>query len=260
MNREFAFPGTRAKFAPDRLVDIQHLALVLEVDPAARTVTGSVTLRSAVIAPDLRALELDAVELQIDKVTVNGDAARFRHDGKRLRIELAVSPPIGAELTIAVDYRGAPRRGLYFIAPDEAYPQKPVQAWTQGQDEDSRYWFPCVDLPNEKATSELTVTVPAHLFALSNGVLVSDTTDGEHRTLHWRLDVPHSCYLVTLAIGDFAAIETRWRDVPVVYYVERGQEAACERTLARTPQMLELFSRLFGVLLPLPALCAGVRR
>ncbi|MEJ7598300.1 MAG: M1 family aminopeptidase [Kofleriaceae bacterium] len=252
MNREFAFPGTRAKFAPDRLVDIQHLALVLEVDPAARTVTGSVTLRSAVIAPDLRALELDAVELQIDKVTVNGDAARFRHDGKRLRIELAVSPPIGAELTIAVDYRGAPRRGLYFIAPDEAYPQKPVQAWTQGQDEDSRYWFPCVDLPNEKATSELTVTVPAHLFALSNGVLVSDTTDGEHRTLHWRLDVPHSCYLVTLAIGDFAAIETRWRDVPVVYYVERGQEAACERTLARTPQMLELFSRLFGVPYPYP--------
>ena len=252
MNREFAFTRPPARSTRGRLLDIQHLALELEVDPGARTVAGRVTLRSAVIAPTCAGSELDSVELQIDKVAVDGTEARFRHDGKRLRIELADAPAIGAALTIAVDYRGAPRRGLYFIAPEEAYPDKPVQAWTQGQDEDSRYWFPCVDLPNEKATSELTVTVPAHLFALSNGVLVSDDTDGERRTLHWRLDVPHSCYLVTLAVGDFAAIETRWRDVPVVYYVERGKEAACERTLARTPQMLELFSRLFGVAYPYP--------
>ena len=252
MSREFAFPGTRPKFAPDRIVDLQHIALVLDVDPAQRSLSGNVTLRGSVIAPGTRVLELDAVELQIDVVTVGSEAAAFRHDGKRLRIELPAPLVAGSEVTIAIAYRGAPRRGLYFIGPDEGYPQKPVQAWTQGQDEDSRYWFPCIDTPNEKATSELTVTVPAHLFALSNGVLVSDRTDGDRRTLHWRLDVPHSCYLVTLAIGDFAAIETRWRDVPVVYYVERGKEAAAERTLARTPQMLELFSRLFGVPYPYP--------
>jgi aminopeptidase N len=57
---------------------------------------------------------------------------------------------------------------------------------------------------------------------------------------------------VTLAVGDFATIETRWRDVPVVYYVERGREADAERTLERTPQMLELFSTRFGVTYPYP--------
>jgi aminopeptidase N len=252
MNREFAFPGTRARWAPDRVVDIQHLALVLEVDPARRTVAGTVTLRVAVIAAETRHVELDAVELTIDRVTVAGAAAGFRHDGKKLRIELPRPAAIGTELVLEVTYRGAPRRGLYFIAPDEGYPHKPVQVWTQGQDEDSRYWFPCFDAPNAKATSEVTVTVPAALFAVSNGTLVTDRTDGEHRTLHWRLDVPHSCYLITLAIGDFATIETRWRDLPVVYYVERGHEAAAERTLARTPQMLELFSQRFGVPYPYP--------
>ncbi len=252
MNREFAFPGTRPRYAPDRVVDIQHIALDLDVDPGKREVAGTATLRGAVIAPNTRTLELDAVELTIDKVTVGGKPAKFRHDGKRLRIELADGLASGAELVIAVDYRGAPRRGLYFVAPDEGYPNKPIQAWTQGQDEDSRYWFPCVDTPNEKATSELTVRVPAHLFALSNGTLVEDKNVGGKRQLHWRLDVPHSCYLITLAIGDFAAIETKWRDTPVVYYVERGKEAAAERTLARTPQMLELFSKLFGVTYPYP--------
>ena len=252
MNREFAFPGTRAKFAPDRVVDIRHLALELEVDPRQRTMAGTATLRCAVIAPGTRAVELDAVELQIERVTAGGVEVPFRHDGRRLRVELAAPLATGAELVLAVTYRGTPRRGLYFVGPDEAYPGKPLQVWSQGQDEDSRYWFPCIDAPHMKATSEVSVTVPASLFALSNGVLVSDRTEGERRTLHWRLDVPHSCYLVTLAIGDFAAIETRWGDVPVVYYVERGREAAAERTLARTPEMLELFSRRFGVPYPYP--------
>jgi aminopeptidase N len=252
MNREFAFPGTRARYAPDRVVDILHIALALDVDPALRTVAGKATLRASVIAPATTAVELDAVELQIETVTVDGTAAVFRHDGRKLKVELGEPRAAGSELVIAIGYRGAPRRGIYFIAPDEGYPHKPLQAWTQGQDEDSRYWFPCIDSPNEKATSELIVTVPATLFALSNGVLVGDRTDAGKRTLHWRLDVPHSCYLVTLAIGDFAAIESSWNDVPVVYYVERGREAAAERTLARTPQMLELFSRLFGVPYPYP--------
>jgi aminopeptidase N len=256
MTREFAFPGTRARWAPDRVVDIQHLALEIDVDPANRSVAGTATLQVAVIAADTKAVELDAVELVIEAVTVNRLPARSRHDGRKLRIELPAPAAAGSELVIAVTYRGAPRRGLYFIAPDEGYPDKPVQVWSQGQDEDSRYWFPCFDAPNAKATSELRVTVPAHLFAVSNGALVSDRTDGTgaaaRRTLHWQLDVPHSCYLITLAIGDFATIETRWRDTPVVYYVERGREAAAERTLARTPQMLELFSRLFGVAYPYP--------
>ncbi|MEO7735230.1 MAG: M1 family aminopeptidase [Kofleriaceae bacterium] len=252
MTREFAFPGTRARWAPDRVVDIQHLALRIAVDPAARSVAGTVTLRTRVIAPETRTVVLDAVELAIESVEAHGLATTFQHDGKKLRIELAQPLAAGAELVLVIAYHGAPRRGLYFIAPDEAYPDKPTQVWSQGQDEDSRYWFPCFDAPHEKATSELTVTVPAQLFAVSNGTLVSDRTDGDHRTLHWRLDVPHSCYLITLAVGDFATIETRWRDIPVVYYVERGREAACERTLARTPEMLELFSRKFGVSYPYP--------
>jgi len=248
MTREFAFAGTRPKFAPDRIVLVEHLRLDIAVDMIAKEITGTVTLRGRVLDREARTVELDAVELLIRRVTVDGAEVAFRHDGRRLAFEIGDR----AEVEIAVDYHAAPRRGLYFIAPDEGYPHKPTQVWTQGQDEDSRYWFPCFDAPIAKATSEVIVTVPANLFALSNGALIADRTDGDLRTLHWKLDVPHSCYLVTLAVGDFATIETSWREIPVVYYVQRGLEAACERTLARTPQMLELFSEQFGVAYPYP--------
>jgi aminopeptidase N len=251
VSRDFAFPGTQPKFARDRVVDILHILLEIEVDPERRTIAGTATLRAAALAAT-KVVELDAVELEVTRVMANGAQATFRHDGRKLSIELGAELAPAAELVLAITYRGAPRRGLYFTAPDEGYPDKPVQAWTQGQDEDSRYWFPCFDSPHEKATTEMIVTVPAAMFALSNGVLLSDKTSGAKRTLHWRLDVPHSAYLVTLAVGDFAMIETRWRETPVVYYVERGKEAACERTLARTPEMLELFSRKFGVAYPYP--------
>lgn len=252
MSREFAFPGTRPRYAPDRVVDIEHLSLRLWLDLPARSLRGSVRLTFSVIAPETRWLELDAVELAISSVQLAGAPLPFRADGKKLRVELPEAQPAGKQLALDIDYSGTPRRGLYFIAPDEGYPHKGVQVWSQGQDEDSRYWFPCFDAPHEKATSEVEVTVPAHLFAVSNGTLIADRVDGDERTLHWRLDSPHSCYLVTLAVGDFAVIERRWRDLPVVYYVERGKEAAAERTLARTPQMLELFSQRFGVEYPYP--------
>ena len=252
MSREFAFPQTRPVYAADRVVDIEHIKIVVDVNVTGRAVQGAVTLRITALAAAVTSVELDAVELSIASVAVADKPAKFSHDGKKLRITLPNRLLAGKTTTLHIEYAGAPRRGLYFIAPDADYPSKPIQVWTQGQDVDSRYWFPCFDAPHEKATSEVVVTVPAQLFALSNGSLVSDRVRGKKRTLHWRLDVPHSCYLITLAVGDFAAVQTKWRDIPVTYYAERGLEAAAQRTLARTPQMLELFSTKFGVAYPYP--------
>jgi aminopeptidase N len=252
MAREFALPGTRPRWAPDRVVDVEHIRLVLDLDPDARRLRGTAYLTVRVIAPATRFVELDAVELEIASVTSGDAALDFRHDGRRLRVDLGDARAAGDQLTLDVAYGGSPRRGLYFIRPDAGYPDKPVQVWTQGQDEDSRYWFPCFDAPHEKATSEVVVTVPRGFFALSNGILIDDRTEGDRRTLHWRLDVPHSCYLVTLVAGRLATIEDRWRDVPVTYHVAPGREADARRTLGRTPEMLELFSRRFGVDYPYP--------
>jgi aminopeptidase N len=250
--REFPLPGTRPKYAPDRVVDVEHLKLALDVDPSAQRITGTATLTARVIAPGTRHVILDAVELEIERVSEGGKPVGFHHDGTRLRVDLGSPHATGDTITLEIRYGGRPRRGIYFIQPDEAYPKKPTQVWTQGQDEDSRFWFPCFDAPHEKATTELVARVPAGMYALSNGALVDDRTDGDRRIMHWKLDVPHSCYLVTLAVADFAELTERWRDIEVSYLVQRGREADCKRTLARTPQMLELFSRLFGVSYPYP--------
>ncbi|MBT8495337.1 MAG: M1 family metallopeptidase, partial [Deltaproteobacteria bacterium] len=249
MRREFALPGTEARYARDRLFDVEHVKIDVDLDFETRSITASCSLTVRALVSE-RWLQLDAVELDIDSVRRRGKNLAFEHDGEILHIDLGAQAKVGKTFTIVVDYTAQPRRGLYFVGPEAAYPDKPIQAWTQGQDEDSRYWFPCFDSPHEKATSEVIATVPPEFYALSNGKLVSDKVKKGRRQLHWSFDQPHSCYLITLVAGEFDTVRDRWDGVEVTYHVAKGRKQEAKRTLAKTPKMLALFSKLFGVSYP----------
>lgn len=57
------------KYAPDRRVDILHLALDVTPDFKARTLVGTATVTFKPIATPLEELRLDAVDLRIASVT-----------------------------------------------------------------------------------------------------------------------------------------------------------------------------------------------
>ncbi|MBD0308638.1 MAG: M1 family metallopeptidase, partial [Microcoleus sp. T1-bin1] len=124
--------------------------------------------------------------------------------------------------------------------------------WTQGEDEDSRFWFPCFDYSGQLATSEIRVQVPRQFLAISNGELISAKNDGDDKIYHWSQTQVHPTYLMTLAVGDFAEIKDEWRGKPVNYYVERRREADARRSMGKTPQMIEFFSEAFGYPYPFP--------
>ena len=170
----------------------------------------------------------------------------FETDGKQLTINLLQAAGTEA-LEIAIAYRvDKPERGLYFIGPDEHYPNKPTQVWTQGEDEDSRYWFPCFDYPGQLATSEIRVRVPKQYLAIANGELLSTVVEGEDATYHWLQSQIHPTYLMTLAVGEFAEIKDQWNDIPVNYYVEKGREEDAKRSMGKTPRMIAFFSEKYG--------------
>ena len=254
MTRPFAAPGTLTHFAPDCPVSVDHIRLELLPDLEARTLRGKVTLSLKTRRDDLQAVELDAIDMTFTAVTVENAPAKATHyDGKRLRIELPSPRKRGDAFTLAVDYHCAPARGLYFVGPDEAHPNRPLECWTQGQDEDSRFYFPCVDAPLLKSTSEVLCTAPSKLFVLSNGELRERRELGNGQTQwHYVLDFPHSSYLVTLVCGEFAEVRDRAKEtgVDIYYYGPKGREADLRRSLAATPGIIDLFSKVIGVPYP----------
>jgi aminopeptidase N len=243
----FPLPGDRPHYAPDRVADIRHIRLEIpELDFERGSLRGVCTTAFAPLNDGLETITFDAVEMEIAAVQdAAGAPLTYDYDGVRLRVRLPRPLREGEETSVTIAYRATPRRGLYFIGPDEAYPQRPRQVWSQGEDEDNRHWFPCYDAPNERQTSEVIVTVPRGLFALSNGRLLSAREDAAAGTVtyHWLESVPHPAYLITLAVGEFSELRHDVDGLPVLYYVQRGREAEAERALARTPEMLRFFTQ-----------------
>src|SRR6185436_324357 len=129
------------------------------------------------------------------------------YDKRKLKVRFAKPIRRGQKVEITIRYQVTqPKLGLHFVGPDRQYPHKPQQAWTQGEDEYNRYWFHCHDAPQERATSEMKVTVPEPFTAVSNGGLLKLSRSRGRRTYHWKHNVPHSPYLVSLAAGVFTEI------------------------------------------------------
>ena len=151
-------------------------------------------------------------------------------------------------LDLAIEYAGSPTHGLHFVLADPAYPEKPLSIWTQGESEDTHHWLPCYDYPNDRATTEMIITVEKPLFVVSNGALVETRqNDGGTTTYHWKMDVPHVSYLISLAVGDFAVYHDRVGDLPLDYYVARNiDEATARRFMGKTPGMIRFFGEKIG--------------
>lgn len=245
--RPFFTSNTPKRYSRDRVIDVKHIRLELAVDYENKSIRGVCTTRLTPMNDGLTSFEFDSRELQIESVSLEGEGP-LKHSltEDKLRVELGRPYSKDHELSLVIRYKGQPRRGLYFIAPDEAHPKKNQQVWTQGQDEDARYWFPCYDYPNQKATTEVIASVPKGWFALSNGTLVGKKEDGNQTIFHWKQEVPHVTYLVTLAAGQYSALEEKHGDLSVVAYVPPGDEEDGKRAFSHTKEMIALFEERTG--------------
>ena len=244
----FALPGTKRRYAPDRSVDVRHSCIDLTLDPEVTHIAGSVSHEVSALHDDTTAIRLHADELTIDGVEDgDGNALDWTHQGEALVIRPAAPLNVGDATQITIRYHGTPRRGIYFIHPDAGYPDKRHEAWTQGQDEDAKYWFPCFDHPSEKASTELIARVPEGYTAVSNGALLSSETRDGTTVWHWKQQLPHSAYLVTLAVGRFDEVMLQDGGVPMAAYVPQGTREDAVRAFGKTPQMVEHFSEWFGI-------------
>jgi aminopeptidase N len=245
--KSFELPGAKPHYNPDRPGQVEHIFLDLNLDIPNQSVQGKCHITLLPIRNGIDRLILDAVSLNIESVFVDEVQQKFDYDGEKLSIKLHSPTIANQRLAIAIAYSvQQPQRGIYFIQPNKHYPHKPTQVWTQGEDEDSRFWFPCFDYPGQLSTSEIRVRVPKPLIAISNGELIATEVDGDYKIYHWSQQQIHPTYLMTLAVGDFAEIRDEWNGIPVTYYVEKGREADAKRSMGKTPRMMEFLSEKYG--------------
>lgn len=250
--RPFTFAGTERVYERPRPFKVDHVALDLRLDIAKKSIRGDATLEVSRVDEEAESITLDAVGFDIEGVEIrpSGEAfgpANYHYDGAALEVTI---PKGVSGATIEVRYCATPRRGLYFLAPDEHVQDRPTQVWSQCQDEDARHIFPCVDKPHNKQTTSVRVEVPEGWFALSNGTRESDADEEKKGVYRYRLESPHPSYLFTLVAGEFSRIDAEVDGVALHYFVPKGRETDGARTFRRTPDMVRRFSELTGMKYP----------
>ena len=252
-HNSFELPGARPHYTPDKPGQVEHIFLDLNLDIPNKSYKGVCKITLNPIRSGIQNLHLDAVNLNIEEVEVNETPQHVDYDGEELHIKLYKATEVNQRIIISITYSVEnPQRGIYFIQPSKDYPHKPTQVWTQGEDEDSRFWFPCFDYPGQLSTSEIRVRVPKPMMAVSNGELLKIQEDGDYKIYHWSQKEIHPTYLMTLAVGDFVEIRDEWNSKPVFYYVEKGRKDDAKRSMGKTPQMMAFLSEKYGYTYPYP--------
>ncbi len=262
----------RHRFNPsrERRWDLLHTRLDARLDFTRHELSGTAQLDLTPLFYAQDSLVLDAKGMLIDRVELvlptGRRALSFAYpDSMRLAIALPSTYTAEQRLTVAIAYTARPDRrpkggsaaiaqdkGLYFIDPNPLT-GKPRQVWTQGETEATSVWLPTIDAPNERATQQISLTVPDSMVTLSNGTRTAQRRNADGtRTDTWRLDQPHAPYLIMIAAGRYAVVTDRWRGKEVSYYVEPAYVAQARGIFGRTPEMLEFYSKKLGVAYPWP--------
>jgi len=240
-------------FERERTYHVVHYRLNLELDELAKTCIGDVSIKLVPLRTKLDTVRIDAGEMNIDRVTMNGRPLDFHQTGETLFVAMQKLYVRLDTLTLDVSYRlSSPKKGIYFIQPDSGSPEHQWQIWTQGENLDNHYWFPCYDFPNDKSTSEMIVTVNDRFTAISNGKLIDVKHDREkHKaTYHWFEGKPHSSYLISLVVGEYVDLKDAWGQLPISNYVYKSQKDVGMLSFSKTPKMIEFFSRKIGYTYP----------
>jgi len=250
--KPFTLAGTKRVYERARPFAIRHIAIDMELLAEKKSIRATTRIDLTRVDRTAKEVALDAVGFEIESVETGSESAGFRkaehtYDGETLRVSMA---PSVSETSVRVTYGATPRRGMYFLAPDEHVRNRPSQVWTQCQDEDARYLFPCHDKPHVKQTTEARVTAPAGWAVLSNGELVSRPQKDGPNVFHWKMNEPHPSYLFSIVAGEFTILEDSVDGLPLTYWVPRGREEDGKRTFKRTADMIRHFGKLTGVPYP----------
>ncbi len=240
-----------ARYHPPRVspIDVLHYAIDVSIEPETRSITGTTNVRFKAADQDLVRVELDFAGLEVFGVTDvrSGYELEFQHAREVLAIDLASVLRAGATTEVAISYGGRPAKGLWFAGEKNG---EPTHVFTQGECEDSRWWFPCWDAPSDFATTELRVTMPVGWRSVAAGDRIERTEGRRTATEHWRMDRPHAAYLTTLVAGAFHVEEELWDDVPLQYIAEPHYARWMEASFSETPDVLSFLSELTGTPYP----------
>lgn len=187
-------------------------------------------------------IPFNAEGLAIYGISEMGNDLNFSYLNDTLWVEKTLLP--GQSTTIEIQLTAPPYPNFFEVG----YHVDWQRVFTFAEPYGARRWFPCWDQPSDKF-DEITVAInmPDTWSLASNGLLSSTTypEPGRKREVY-HYDDPISSYLIMIAAGLFSKRFETVDDIQYRYFTYPEDSAEAAYDWERTPQMVDVFSDLFG--------------
>jgi len=188
--------------------DVTFYDMNLHLDPDNHFLRGEVTIHFRAVAR-LKNIRIDLYKnFDINSLKISGKEIPFVREERAVIVSLSDSMIIGMNYTLAVAYEGKPAiaknppwsGGIVWGKDKYGHPLVGVACETEG----GSIWFPCKDhLSDEPDSVRLSMTVPAGLQVVSNGILENRTSRPGLETYTWMTRYPVNIYNITFYAGKF---------------------------------------------------------
>jgi aminopeptidase N len=223
---------------------VQHYDLDLDYRVASNRLSGRARLTLVTREP-LSRLSLDLAHLRVTKVVAETSrVARFSQRANKLHVSFDAAVPDGSAVVLDIAYNGSPRPldGPWGEVGWEELTDGVIVA---GQPDGAPSWFPCNDLPSEKASYRIAVTTESPYAVIANGVLVDRRVRASRTTWVYEQPEPMAAYLATVQIGRYD-VQSHRAVVPLNTVVPQRLRRGVAHDFERQPQMLVAFQNMFG--------------
>src|SRR5262249_6017663 len=145
---------------------------------------------------------------------------------------------VGERFTVHVRYGGTPSPYNGGELGGEGVLSTADGAIVQGEPSAAASWFPANDHPRGKATYEINVPSRRGMAALSNGLLVGQSS-GANGTKTWGgvENEPMASYLATIVIGNYRITSRTDQGRPAIMAVDASLPTSYDAVLNRTPEV-----------------------
>ncbi|RKE98961.1 M1 family aminopeptidase [Ichthyenterobacterium magnum] len=237
--------------------DLKYHRLELNVDPAVAFISGDVTTYFEA-KENLSQVTFDLTDnMVVSQVLQRGNPLSFtQNTDDELVITLAQTQNTGVLDSLTISYSGNPISSGFGSFEQTTHNGDPI-IWTLSEPYGAKGWWPCKQDLNDKADSlDVLLTTPRFnpsaepYVAVSNGLEINQTIDGDDLTTHFKHRHAIPAYLVAIAVTNYEIYTHQYPNetnplFDIVNYVYPESLATAQTSTPITVDIMNLFSTLF---------------
>jgi aminopeptidase N len=225
--------------------DVRHYGVHLSYGPSSGTLRASASL-GAVASQRLSRFSLDLDGLEVTEVKVDNQPARFNRGRGKLKVRPTTAIEARQRFNVFIRYRGRPRKVTDPDGSQEGWYRTDDGALAVGEPIGTAAWLPCNNVPADKASFEISISVPSSLKGVSNGRLDKVERSGRRRTFFWVEEEPMSTYLAVVDIGRGRLVRTEAEEIPTWTLIDPRLTGDSAPVLSQLPEVISFESEIFG--------------